>query len=106
MLDLNSTMVTGDSRSLRNFFNDLVDSLERAESKMEEVESLENKLDEAIGIEEHRDELLELVKDYEEKLKLKDELILELRGQIKMQDKEVEVPKLPVKKKKIIKKVK
>ena len=128
MLELNNNMVYGDSRSLRNFFNDLCDSIEKQEAMWDDVAEMENRLDEAIGIEEHRDELLEEViklqeiirqKDAEierlqnlleervtvDKAELKHELEETLEVLKKPRENKVTVPKIPVKKK-ILKKVK
>lgn len=129
MLKLNNNMVYGDSRSLRNFFNDLCDSIEKQENMWEDISEIENQLDEALGIEAHRDELLEEVIKLQDIIKTKDEEIQrlkdlleakettskeELREDLKetlkvlkkpVEDK-IKVPKLPVKKKKVLKKAK
>lgn len=128
MLELNNNMVYGDSRSLRNFFNDLCDSIEKQEAMWDDVAEMENKLDEAIGIEEHRDELMEEVIKLQEIIRQKDEEIERLQNLLeervtvdkaelkheleetlevlkKPRENKVTVPKIPVKKK-ILKKVK
>ena len=41
MIKLNNTWVNGDSRSLRNFFNDFCNELEKVESMWEQVADME-----------------------------------------------------------------
>ena len=41
MIKLNNTWVNGDSRSLRNFFNDFCNELEKAELMWEQVADME-----------------------------------------------------------------
>jgi len=128
MLELNNNMVYGDSRSLRNFFNDLCDSIEKQEAMWDDVAEMENKLDEAIGIEEHRDELMEEVIKLQEIIRQKDEEIERLQNLLeervtvnkaelkheleetlevlkKPRENKVTVPKIPVTKK-LLKKLK
>lgn len=83
MIQLNNTWVNGDSRSLRNFFNDFCDGLEKAESMWEQVAEMENRLDELVGIEAHRDELVELNIQLENELTEKDKQIEDLKRQLK-----------------------
>lgn len=83
MIKLNNTWVNGDSRSLRNFFNDFCNELEKVESMWEQVADMENKLDEMLGVEAHRDELVEINRLLEEQLTEKDKQIEELKRQLK-----------------------
>lgn len=89
-MHLKNTYVDGSPRSLRNFFMDLCDEMEKQEETVEELRGLENSIDMYYGAKDTIDELQDMMaimsSDIDEKDKIieeKDRIIKDLKNQLK-----------------------